>query len=75
MNSPLLQQASALAIDDQIALVEALWDGIVSKDLVPLPSPAQVEELDCRLAAHLDNPDGTLSWDAVKAAALANLPK
>ena len=29
MNTQLLQQASVLDIDEQIELVEAIWDGIV----------------------------------------------
>ena len=75
MNTHLLQQASAMEIDDQIALVEAIWNGIVSQDAVPLPTEAHIAELERRLAAHLASPNEALSWDAVKAAALAKLPK
>jgi len=30
MNTQLLQQAKVLSIDEQIELVEAIWDGIVT---------------------------------------------
>ena len=41
MNTQLLEQAKVLAIDEQIELVEALWDGIVSRNAVPPLKEAQ----------------------------------
>jgi len=35
MNTQLLQQARVLDIDEQIELVEAIWDGIVSRGDAP----------------------------------------
>lgn len=32
MNTHLLQQASVLDLDEQIELVEAIWDGIVNRN-------------------------------------------
>ena len=71
MNTQLLQQARVLDIDEQIELVEAIWDGIVSRGAVPLLTEAQKTELDRRLADHLANPDDVVPWSEVKAAALA----
>jgi putative addiction module component (TIGR02574 family) len=70
MNTHLLQQARVLDIDEQIELVEAIWDGIVSRDAVPALTEAQTTELDRRLADHLANPDDVAPWNEVKAAAL-----
>ncbi len=73
MNTQLLQQASALDIDEQIELVEAIWDGIVSRDAAPSLTAAQKTELDRRLADHLANPNDVIPWSEVKAAALAKI--
>ncbi len=70
MNTQLLQQARALDIDEQIELVEAIWDGIVSRSAAPSLTEAQKTELDRRLADHLANPDDVVPWSEVKAAAL-----
>lgn len=71
MNTQLLQQARVLNVDEQIELVEAIWDGIVSRDAAPALTEAQKTELDRRLADHLANPNDVVSWDEVKAATLA----
>lgn len=73
MNTNLLQQASVLDIDEQIELVEAIWDGIVSREAVPPLTAAQKTELERRLADHLANPNDVFSWSEVKAAALAKI--
>jgi putative addiction module component (TIGR02574 family) len=70
MNTQLLQQASVLDLDEQIELVEAIWDGIVSRNAAPTLTEAQKIELDRRLADHLANPDDVIPWSEVKAAAL-----
>ena len=75
MNTHLLQQASVLNVDEQIELVEAIWDGIVSLSAAPSLTAAQQVELDRRLADHLANPNDVVSWSEVKAAALAKLGK
>jgi putative addiction module component (TIGR02574 family) len=71
MKTQLLQQASALDIDEQIELVEAIWTGIVSRGLEPSLTESQKLELDRRLADHLANPNDVIAWDDVKEAALA----
>ena len=73
VNTQLLQQASVLGIDEQIELVEAIWDGIVSRGAAPPLTDAQKTELDHRLADHLVNPNDVVSWSEVKAAALAKI--
>lgn len=76
MNTQLLQQASVLDIDEQIEqieLVEAIWDGIVSRGAAPALTDAQATELDSRLADYLANPNDVVSWDDVKAAAVAKI--
>ena len=71
MNTELLQQASVLDIDEQIELVEAIWDGIVSRGAAPSLTDAQKTELDRRLADYMANPNDVVSWNDVKTAALA----
>ena len=73
MKTQLLQQASALDIDEQIELVEAIWTGIVSRGLEPSLTESQKLELDRRLADHLANHNDVITWDDVKAAALAKI--
>lgn len=73
MNTQLLQQASVLDIDEQIELVEAIWDGIVSREAAQALIEAQKTELDRRLADHLANPNDVVPWSEVKAAALAEI--
>jgi hypothetical protein len=41
MSAQLLQQARVLALSDQIALVEAIWDDIVNRGDVPPLTVAQ----------------------------------
>ena len=60
-----------LDIDEQIELIEATWDGIVSRGAVPALTAAQTTELDHRIADHLANPNDVVPWGEVKAAALA----
>jgi len=73
MNTQLLQQASVLDTDEQIELVEAIWDGIVSRGVAPSLTETQKAELDRRLADYLANPDDVIPWNEVKAAALAKI--
>ncbi len=73
MNTTLLRQASLLDIEEQIELVEAIWNGIVSRHAVPPLTPPQQVELDRRLADHLDNPEDVQPWHEVKAAMLVHI--
>jgi putative addiction module component (TIGR02574 family) len=73
MNTSLLEQARLLDIDEQIELVEAIWNGIVNRGVAPSITDAQKKELDGRFADYLAHPDDVLSWDEVKSAALAKI--
>ncbi len=73
MNTQLLQQAKNLNINEQIELVEAIWDNIASHDAAPPLTESQRAELDRRLDDYLANPTDVESWQEVKAAALAQI--
>lgn len=73
MNTKLLSQARQLSIQDQLELVEALWDGIAKRNAAPGPTDPQKAELDKRLADHEANPDDVVSWGEVKASALTHI--
>lgn len=73
MNTRLLDQARQLSIEEQLELVEALWDNIEKRKGVPPPTDAQKAELDRRLSDHENNPGDVLPWNEVKASALARI--
>jgi putative addiction module component (TIGR02574 family) len=73
MNTQLLDQARQLSLEDQLELVEALWDDIAGRDGIPLPTEAQKAELDRRLAEHEANPDDVARWGEVRAEVLARI--
>lgn len=71
MDITLLEQARRLSVEDQLALVEALWDDLAGRGAAPLPTDAQKAELERRLAAHEANPGDVVPWSEVKAEAIA----
>ncbi len=73
MNTEILDKARQLSLEEQLELVEALWDNIVERNAVPGLSAAQKAELDRRLAEHEENPDDVVPWHEVKAAALTQI--
>ncbi|MDD2725349.1 MAG: addiction module protein [Methylovulum sp.] len=73
MNTQLLQQAKNLNINEQIELVEAIWDNIASHDATPPLTESQRAELGRRLEDYLANPNDVLSWQEVKTAAIQEL--
>ena len=75
MNTHLLEQARQLSADEQLELVEALWDDLAERNAVPLPTAAQKLELERRLVEHEANPDDSVSWDEVKVSAFARIKK
>jgi len=75
MNKHLLEQARQLSVEEQIELVEALWDNIVEWSVVPPLTDAQKVELDRRLAEHDANPDDVVPWSEVKASAFARIKR
>ena len=69
--STTLAEIAALSVDERLLLVEAIWDSIAAQpDQLEL-TEAQRAELERRLSAHATNPKGVISWEQVKAEALA----
>jgi len=75
MHTQILEQAGRLSVDEQIELVEALWDSIVERNAVPPLTENQSAELDRRIADHETNPGDVFSWEEVKSAALKRIRK
>ena len=73
MNTSLFDQVRQLSVEEQIELVEALWDNIVERNAVPGPTEAQKAELDRRLSEHAAHPDDVVPWNEVKNAALTRI--
>lgn len=65
MDAALLKAIASLPRDEQLDLVEAVWDGLVANDEAPLITDAQRRLLDQRLDAMVREPDANLSWDEV----------
>ncbi len=69
MNTRLLDEARQLNVEDQLELVEALWDEIAKRNAAPPPTAAQKTELDRRVTDHEAHPDDVVSWNEAKASA------
>jgi len=64
-----------LAVEERLALVEEIWDGIaIESGAVPL-TDAQRTELERRYAEDDANPSDVTPWEQVKAATLSRLEK
>ena len=67
MKSALLAEASKLAVEARIELIEALWES-VAREVATLPIPSwHREELDRRLDLHERHPEATQTWSQVVA--------
>jgi putative addiction module component (TIGR02574 family) len=75
MNTSLFDQVRKLPLEEQLELVEALWDSIGDRNAVPGPTDAQKAELDRRLADHAANPEDLVPWDEVKGSALTRIER
>ncbi len=73
MNASLLNQAKRLPVEEQLELVEALWDNLCDLGAAPVLTEAQRVELDRRLADHEKHPEEVAPWSEVKAGALARI--
>ena len=71
--SSALAAIRALSIEDQIRLVEAVWDEIGADRACPDLSEAQKPELDRRLADDKTNPQDTIPWETIKTDAIAQI--
>src|SRR4051812_26763082 len=62
-----------LSIEERLALVQEIWDSIVSApDQLPL-TEGQKQELDRRLEAHRASPGDAIAWESIRADALVRL--
>jgi len=62
-----------LQIEERIALVEEIWDGIFAEGK-PIPLTPEIErELDRRIAEHDANPDDVVSLEGVMASVRQDL--
>ena len=64
-----------MSIEDQLELVQAIWDNIAANPQRPPISDTLRAELDRRLDDHLANPDDVVPWEEVNAAALARIKR
>ena len=55
-----------MSIEDQIELVQAIWDNIAANSPPRPISDALRAELDRRLDDHLANPDDVVPWEEVR---------
>ena len=67
-----LADIKRLSIDERMALIEEIWDSIVSENSVMPPTPAECAELDRRLAAMEKDPAAGESWESIKQRLLGN---
>ena len=70
-----IQELSGLSIDDRMRVIEAVWDSIADDADQLALTDAQRNELARRMAAHEANPHDVVSWESVRAAALARVAK
>ncbi len=55
-----------LSVEERIKLAEDLWDSVVANpDALPL-SDAQKDEVERRLAEHLQDPGSAIPWSEVR---------
>jgi putative addiction module component (TIGR02574 family) len=71
--STVLTEIASLSVDDRLLLVEAIWETIGSQpDRFEVTEP-QKRELEHRILAHESDPGYVISWEEVKAQALARV--
>jgi putative addiction module component (TIGR02574 family) len=66
MNSRFVKDARELPLEEQIELIDALWESLAKQGYEPPLTPDQAAELDRRLEAHRRNPDDVVPWDSIK---------
>ena len=67
----LVETVKALPLRDRVELVDVLWESIVGEGYEPPLNDAHVAELDRRVQAHERNPADVISWEQIKADAMA----
>lgn len=69
MHAQLLEQVRSLPVREQVELVDEILEGLPVEEETnagPNLSPAQITELERRLAEHLADPDSAIPWSEVK---------
>ncbi len=61
----ILEQVGQLPVDEQIVLVQQIWDEIAKHRDLPL-SDAKRAELDRRLASYQANPGDVVPWQLIR---------
>jgi putative addiction module component (TIGR02574 family) len=61
-----LREVETWSVDDQVKLVQRLWDRLEDQGYEPELNDVQKAELDRRLAAYEQNPGAGSSWEDVK---------
>ena len=62
----ILKEAAKLSLDEQLQLVEDLWDHIAcDSQKIPVP-PSHLQEIKRRLQLDLDDPKAAVPWDRIK---------
>jgi putative addiction module component (TIGR02574 family) len=68
-----LTETESWPVEDRIRLLHELWDRLVDRGYEPELTEEQKAELDRRLAEDDAAPDDVVSWEEVKAQALARI--
>jgi putative addiction module component (TIGR02574 family) len=68
-----LTETESWPVEDRIRLLHELWDRLVDRGYEPELTEEQKAELDRRLAEDDAAPDDIVSWEEVKAQALARI--
>ena len=66
-----LTQVESWSIDDRLRLMEQIWTGLLDQGHEPELTEAHRAEIERRLAEDEAAPDDVVSWEEVKAQALA----
>jgi putative addiction module component (TIGR02574 family) len=68
-----LTETESWPVEDRLRLLHDLWDRLVDRGYEPELTEEQKAELDRRLAEDEAAPDDVVSWEEVKARALARI--
>jgi putative addiction module component (TIGR02574 family) len=68
-----LTETDSWPVEDRLRLLHELWDRLVDRGYEPELTEEQKAELDRRLAEDDAAPDDVVSWEEVKAQALARI--
>ena len=66
-----LAEIFKLPVKERIRLVEEIWDSIALETGAVELTPEQKAELDRRIEDYKQNPESSISWETIKAEALA----